>query len=107
MDKASNGRLKNGVESEETGGPRYNPIEVTNVSHPAVGYDDLDTSLMRDSYSATAAAEVLDRSFHAGLARYTSGISPAALTNAYVDWAIHLWVPMVNHHPASCGVADS
>jgi len=92
MDKVSNGRSKNGVDSDETGGPRYNPIEVTNVSHPAVGYDNLDTSLIRDSYSATAAAEVLDRSFHAGLARFTAGISPAALTNAYVDWAIHLWL---------------
>jgi polyhydroxyalkanoate synthase len=45
---------------------------------------------MRDSYSATATAEVLDRAFHAHMARYTAGISPAALTTAFLDWAIHL-----------------
>ncbi|MGI9405186.1 MAG: PHA/PHB synthase family protein [Hyphomicrobiaceae bacterium] len=43
-----------------------------------------------DSYSVTAVPEVLDRAFHAGLARWTSGVSPAALMNAYFDWGIHL-----------------
>ena len=92
MDKASNGHAKVGVGGGNTIEPRYNPIEVTETPRRAVGYDDLDESLIRDSYSATAAAEVLDRSFHAGLAHYTAGISPAALTNAYFDWAIHLWL---------------
>ncbi|MDH6261592.1 alpha/beta fold hydrolase [Bradyrhizobium sp. BR13661] len=31
-----------------------------------------------------------DRSFHAMLARFTSGISPAALLLAWLDWSIHL-----------------
>src|ERR1019366_402335 len=31
-----------------------------------------------------------DRAFHAMLARLTSGISPAALSLAYIDWASHL-----------------
>jgi polyhydroxyalkanoate synthase len=32
----------------------------------------------------------LDRSFHAGIARFTSGLSPAAIAGAYLDWAFHL-----------------
>lgn len=36
------------------------------------------------------AAEAFDRAFHAGLARLTLGISPAALAMAYFDWLIHL-----------------
>lgn len=46
--------------------------------------------LQRDSYSSTAAPDVLDRSFHAALARWTAGLSPAALIEAYFDWALHL-----------------
>jgi polyhydroxyalkanoate synthase len=32
----------------------------------------------------------LDRLLHAGLARYTMGLSPASLWLAYADWALHL-----------------
>ncbi|MEW5708383.1 MAG: alpha/beta fold hydrolase [Pseudomonadota bacterium] len=46
--------------------------------------------LERDSYAATALGEVIDRSLHATLARFTAGISPAALAGAYLDWAAHL-----------------
>jgi polyhydroxyalkanoate synthase subunit PhaC len=35
-------------------------------------------------------AEALDRSQHAGIARFTAGLSPAALALAYLDWATHL-----------------
>ncbi len=35
-------------------------------------------------------AESLDRAVHAGLARFTAGLSPAALTLAYLDWWVHL-----------------
>ena len=35
-------------------------------------------------------AEILDRSVHALAARLTSGLSPAALAGAYMDWAVHL-----------------
>ena len=33
---------------------------------------------------------MLDRTVHAGLARLTGGLSPAALSGAYMDWAAHL-----------------
>jgi len=36
------------------------------------------------------AFDVADRSFHATLARFTGGLSPAALALAFADWQIHL-----------------
>ncbi len=44
----------------------------------------------RDSYASTALGDVNDRSLHATAARFTLGLSPAALAAAYVDWATHL-----------------
>jgi poly[(R)-3-hydroxyalkanoate] polymerase subunit PhaC len=44
----------------------------------------------RDSYAVTAFAEIVDRSLHAAAARFTMGLSPAALAEAYLDWATHL-----------------
>ena len=44
----------------------------------------------RDSYAVTAIADITDRSLHAAIARFTAGISPAALAHAYLDWATHL-----------------
>jgi polyhydroxyalkanoate synthase len=44
----------------------------------------------RDSHATTAIADITDRSLHAGVARFTAGLSPAALTHAYLDWATHL-----------------
>jgi polyhydroxyalkanoate synthase len=44
----------------------------------------------RDSYSVTALADITDRSLHAATARFTAGVSPAALIEAYLDWATHL-----------------
>ncbi|MFZ2082362.1 MAG: poly-beta-hydroxybutyrate polymerase N-terminal domain-containing protein, partial [Xanthobacteraceae bacterium] len=35
-------------------------------------------------------ADITDRSLHAALARFTGGLSPAALGSAYLDWAVHL-----------------
>src|SRR5574340_407506 len=51
---------------------------------------DRDESLLRDSYAATAFGEILDRSWHATVGRYTAFLSPIALADAYFDWALHL-----------------
>ena len=47
---------------------------------------------VRDSYAVTAVADIVDRSLHATIARFTLGLSPAALAKAYFDWATHLAV---------------
>jgi polyhydroxyalkanoate synthase subunit PhaC len=44
----------------------------------------------RDPYGVTALADLTDRTLHAATARFTSGISPAAVVQAYLDWAMHL-----------------
>src|SRR5579863_4129318 len=44
----------------------------------------------RDSYAVTAVADITDRALHAALGRFTGGVSPAALAEAYLDWATHL-----------------
>lgn len=44
----------------------------------------------RDSYASTALGDVIDRSIHAAVSRVTAGLSPAALAEAYFDWATHL-----------------
>ena len=44
----------------------------------------------RDSFAVTAVADIIDRSLHAAVARFTAGLSPAALAYAYLDWVTHL-----------------
>src|SRR5215471_15280173 len=44
----------------------------------------------RRSYLETALADIVDRSLHAAIARFTGGLSPAALAHAHLDWATHL-----------------
>jgi polyhydroxyalkanoate synthase len=44
-----------------------------------------------DEFSPVAAfGDLIDRSLHGVTARFTGGLSPAALAQAYWDWAIHL-----------------
>jgi len=50
----------------------------------------LEGAFERDSYAVTAFADIVDRSLHAAAARFTFGLSPAALIEAYLDWATHL-----------------
>ena len=46
----------------------------------------------RDSYASTALGDVIDRSLRASASRFTAGLSPSALAQAYLDWAMHLAV---------------
>ncbi|WP_342618198.1 alpha/beta fold hydrolase [Rhodoferax sp. GW822-FHT02A01] len=41
---------------------------------------------------ASQKANAIDQAFHAQLARFTQGISPASLLSAYLDWMVHLAV---------------
>ena len=64
--------------------------EVTTVRAPVPTVLASEPSLVPDSYSSTAFAEVIDRSVHAAIARFTGGLSPMMLTSALLDWASHL-----------------
>src|SRR5260370_26679861 len=66
----------------------------------AEGYGEPIPTVVPDQLHAPPAPEThegqepepyqADRAFHAMLARLTGGISPAALSLAYIDWASHL-----------------
>src|SRR4051794_31891205 len=58
------------------------------VKHPAVG--GLQTGAESGTEGQEAGVLQGDRAFHALLARLTGGISPVALSLAYLDWAAHL-----------------
>jgi polyhydroxyalkanoate synthase len=57
---------------------------------PAAPGTALAVEFLRDSYESTAFAEVIDRSLHAWIARFTAGLAPMTLIGAYADWAAHL-----------------
>lgn len=42
------------------------------------------------SSNASIATDSVDRAFHAALARFTGGLSPAAIALAFADWQLHL-----------------
>lgn len=44
----------------------------------------------RDVFPAAGLADMLDRSLHAGIGKFTADLSPAALALAYFDWAAHI-----------------
>ncbi|MCG8408147.1 MAG: poly-beta-hydroxybutyrate polymerase N-terminal domain-containing protein, partial [Phycisphaerales bacterium] len=44
----------------------------------------------RDSFSSTAFFDLTDRALRASVSRFTFGLSPRALTSAYLDWAMGL-----------------
>lgn len=62
------------------------PPDTSDVSLPA------DTSLpaRESSQEPTHASLPMDRAFRASIGKLTGGLSPAALTQAYVDWISHL-----------------
>jgi polyhydroxyalkanoate synthase len=70
--------------SVQTKSPAFLPSAATPVETGVIERQE------RDSYSVTAMADITDRSLHAALARFTGGLSPAALGSAYLDWAVHL-----------------
>ena len=43
-----------------------------------------------DADAMEAAAEIIDRTWRAAIAKATLGLSPAAIAGAYLDWATHL-----------------
>jgi polyhydroxyalkanoate synthase subunit PhaC len=63
------------------------PAPIPAARLPAIAAPQPDD---RDSYTVTAIADVTDRSLNAAVARFTGGLSPAALVGAYLDWATHL-----------------
>jgi polyhydroxyalkanoate synthase len=62
------------------------PVEHRVVAKPVA----LPLPSERDSYASTAFADIADRSFHATTARFTRGLSPAAIGEAVLDWWLHL-----------------
>lgn len=58
--------------------------------HPRVAAADAVQCDDRDSMTVSALADLTDRSLHAATARFTGGLSSAALAQAYWDWATHL-----------------
>ena len=52
--------------------------------------DALPPEISKSSSSASLAADSTDRAFHAGVARLTGGLSPAAVALAFADWQLHL-----------------
>ena len=60
------------------------PARPLSKDAPGATVDLHDASMVRPL------AEVIDRALHATAARFTMGLSPAAITAAYWDWAIHL-----------------
>lgn len=72
--------------------PYATAVPPTSIPTPAdpAGVSGGDWSFERDSYASTALGDVTDRSLHAAISRMTAGLSPAALAEAYFDWATHL-----------------
>ena len=50
----------------------------------------LESEYLRDAFGSSAFAEVMDRSLHAALGRFSAGLAPMTLVGAYADWAAHL-----------------
>lgn len=52
--------------------------------------DDANSDKLQDNHILSAYGDMVNRSLHAAIARMTGGISPAAVCEAYLDWASHL-----------------
>jgi polyhydroxyalkanoate synthase len=75
------------------GGPKLNPASkgteiaacVASKASESAFTETISGSDPRDSYAVTAFADIVDRSLHATAARFTMGLSPAALAESYLD----------------------
>jgi polyhydroxyalkanoate synthase len=74
---------------DDSGAGKIRPFP-KNYADTSAATAKISESKDRDSYATTAIADITDRSLHAGVARFTAGLSPAALMHAYLDWATHL-----------------
>jgi polyhydroxyalkanoate synthase subunit PhaC len=83
--------LPDGRETKDAPGVRPTVVQKHRPPQVAAGQGPAgpDTS-SPESYAITAFADTVDRSLHAAAARFTGGLSPAALAAAYLDWATHL-----------------
>ncbi|MFZ0423316.1 MAG: alpha/beta fold hydrolase [Xanthobacteraceae bacterium] len=87
----------NAVVAEHGGGETVSAGELVPLNLPDLRQDASMVSGAAKPNGAdpavlTSFAEFTDRSLHAGIARLTGGLSPAALLQAYADWAVHLAV---------------
>ena len=57
---------------------------------PDEGSSVFSSTTAHDSYVVTALSDITDRALHAASARFTLGLSPAAVAAAYLDWMVHL-----------------
>ncbi len=58
-------------------------------AHPEAGPPE-ESSSPGDDHDLSATSEAIDEAVHAAVARATGGLSPAALADAWGDWAVHL-----------------
>src|SRR5674476_534651 len=74
------------------GPPKLNPASkgteiaacVASKASESAFTETISGSDPRDSYAVTAFADIVDRSLHATAARFTMGLSPAALAESYL-----------------------
>ena len=66
------------------------PVAKIETAGPARDRPDLDHHGHERPERDHAAYEIADRVAHATIAKFTNGLSPAALLEAYLDWLLHL-----------------
>ena len=66
---------------DSTATPEAATVPISAPPASQTPWDDAELRQLRDA---------LDHTAHAGLARLTAGLSPAAIVDAFMDWAVHL-----------------
>jgi polyhydroxyalkanoate synthase len=64
--------------------------EIQRADRPPQSQPPVRAAADQESYAAAAWSEIVDRSVHVAMARFTLGASPAAMAESYLDWATHL-----------------